>query len=212
MSDDILPNYQPPTVSITSPSHGAQVNANSQVPFVATARDPFTFADLSTGIQWSYQQGGSSTPFGKGSTATASFSQLGPVTFTATSRNAEGASTSATETITVEPAPAGQPAFVHIDSPADRTTYNRYFPTSTCQAGSCTVTLVGSGSTGLALDWSDSIEGFQGGGPTITAHLTYANMNCWTASAHVITLSGYDNQVCSAAAAIHITIIPACLQ
>jgi hypothetical protein len=204
--------YQPPTISITSPSNGAQAYANTQVPFVATAREPFTFADLSGEIHWSYQQGGPLTPFGQGATATATFGQLGPVTITASVTNADGSSSSATETIAVVQAPVGQPAFVHIDSPADGTTYNLNFPTLACKAGSCTVTLVGSGSAGMALNWSDSIEGFLGGGPTITAHLTYANVNCGAATTHVVTLSGYDNQGRSATASIHITIIPTCLQ
>jgi len=192
-----------PTVQITLPANGAHVYAGSEVVFTGSSSDPDSGHPLPGGdLSWAINGSGAGT----GGSISHTFGSTGSASIALTGTNAAGRSGSASISIVVDPAPPN--ASVQIVSPAN----NTYIDVNT-SATSAPVNLVGSGSPGMQLSWSSSIDGNLGSGANITPSLTVQNQgNCATPTKHVITLNGHDNLGRNASASITIYLRPVCIR
>ena len=179
----------PPTISISSPSNGAQFERGEAVVLTGTAQDRVD-GDLSAGIEWSSSLDG---PLGTASTLTVTTLQAGQHTITARVTDSSGTHATASVQITVEIIPPT----LYISSPTANETYEQgtavYFDGEAYDTAD--------GDLSNSIQWSSDRDGAIGTG-------AYISSSTLSAGTHVITARVSDSSGAEASQTRSITIGP----
>ena len=185
-----LPN-QPPTASITSPTHGTTFSYGSPVAFQGTAVDPEDGALTGPSLAWTSNLDGG---IGVGESFALNDLSVGYHTITLTATDSEGAS--ASDSVTIRIRLPNQPPAATITSPSDGATFVQGDPVL-FEAG---VTDPEDGVlSGASLVWTSSLQGDIGTGEAFAR-------NDLSVGTHTITLTATDSEGASASDSISIEI------
>lgn len=179
-----------PTVQISSPANGAAFTSGASVAFSGSASDTED-GTLTASLAWSSSLQGS---LGTGASFSRSDLVVGTHVIVASVTDSQGASGSASVTITVNPPPNTAPT-VSISQPTNGATFTK--GQSVAFAGSASDAQDGNLSASIA--WSSSLQGAIGTGATFSR-------SDLVAGAHIITAKVTDSGTLSQTAQVAITI------
>ena len=189
------PPNQAPSASISAPANGTSVVSGTSLTFTGTGTDPEDGTLSGTSLQWTSSRDGA---IGSGVSFTKSNLTVGAHTITLTATDAQGATGTATRSITVTPPPNQAPS-ASISAPANGASV----------VSGTAVTFTGSGSDpedgtlgGTSLQWTSNLDGAIGSGTSFTK----SNLSVGT---HTITLTAMDAQGATGTATRSITITAA---
>lgn len=177
----------PPTISISSPTTGAQFERGAAITLRATAQDRVD-GDLSGAIEWSSSLDG---PLGTAATLTVTTLQAGQHTITARVRDSSGTQAAASVQIVVEIIPPN----LNIHSPTADGTYEQGTPVYFNAEAYDTA----DGDLSSSIQWSSNRDGVIGTG----AQLSSSTLSM---GAHVITARVTDSSGAEASQTRNITI------
>jgi hypothetical protein len=175
----------PPTVTLIGPSNGSSYKTSDLIQFNGTASD-FDQGSLSSSIAWASSKDGR---IGTGATLTKRLTK-GTHVVTASVTDVDGATTTASVTITV----ANTPPVVRITAP----TNGSQFRTNDTLSFTATADDFDQGSLAGSIAWTSNIDGSIGSGGSFTRHLSRG--------VHVITASVTDADAATGSASVTITV------
>ena len=190
----ILQPNQPPVAAISSPAASQSFVQGAAVSFAGTGTDPESGALSGASLVWTSSRDGQ---IGTGASFSRSNLTLGAHTITLTATDPQGATGTATISITIV-TPPNQPPTAAISQPADNSTIVQ--GSSVSFAGSGTDPETGALS-GASLVWTSSRDGQIGVG----ASFSTTTLSLGT---HTITLKATDAQGAFGSAAITIAVVP----
>jgi hypothetical protein len=177
----------PPTISITSPTTGAQFERGAAITLTATAHDRVD-GNLSGGIEWSSSLDG---PLGTAATLTVTTLQAGQHTITARVTDSSGTQATASVQITVEIVPPN----LQIYSPTEDRTYEQGTPIQFNAEAYDNA----DGDLSSSIEWSSNRDGPIGTGASLSS-------STLSLGAHVITARVRDSSGAEASQTRNITI------
>ena len=188
----VLSPNQPPSVAIASPSSGSSVTLGANVSFVGAGSDNEDGTLAGTSLTWTSSINGT---LGTGTSLSLTSLSVGTHTITLTAKDSQGATSSASVTLTVV-APVNRAPSAAIGSPSNGATVVK---------GS-SVTFTGSGTdpedgtlSGTSLTWSSNLIGTLGTGTSFST-------TALTVGTHVVTLTSKDAQGLTGTSAITLSV------
>ncbi len=185
---------RPPAVAITAPANGAQLTSGTAVQLTGTATDPEDGALTGASLSWTSDLDGA---LGTGASLTVSTLRNGVHVLTLTATDGDGATGSASVTVSVNPA-GNQPPTATITAPANGFTV--FAGTAVTFTGGATDPEDGALS-GAALSWSSSRDGALGTGASLM-------VSTLTAGAHQVRLTATDSGGAAGVATVQLTVLP----
>lgn len=190
----LSPANQAPVVAITAPTSGSSVVQGTSVTFAGSGNDNEDGALSGASLVWTSNIGGQ---LGTGKTGSISSLAVGTHTITLTAKDSQGATSSASVTLTVTA--ANKPPVAAIASPT----------TGLSVVQGTAVTFAGSGTdpedgalAGTSLLWTSNIGGAIGNGATFST-------STLAVGTHAITLTAKDAQGLSATATVSVIVTAA---
>ena len=175
----------PPTIAISSPADGEHVRTRDRISFTAAASDVES-GDLTSSIAWESNIEG---PLGNGGTVTGRLTK-GTHTITASATDGGGLVRATTITVVV----ANTPPQLFVTSPTAGAT----FPSTDDILFAATADDFDDGDLGSSIEWTSSIEGPFGTGPSYIERLVQG--------VHTITASVTDSDGATRSASLTITV------